>query len=109
MGGLLSSSSAATHVPSYLRELFDMIFLDADTDGDGCLSTIELMHVLQRRAKVQYYTPEFFSSTFFSFFRFILLLNICLSLFLFKDTALNGNSHAIFTLRTILSEQADHG
>ena len=31
--------------------MFATIFADGDRDGDGQISTIELMHVLQRRAK----------------------------------------------------------
>ena len=52
------------------------MFIDADNNGDGKISTIELMHVLKRRA---------------------------------KGTKLNGNSHAIFTLKKLLEDQADHG
>ena len=38
-------------VPPYLRVLFNEIYAHADTDGDGKLSTIELMRMLHRRAK----------------------------------------------------------
>ena len=40
----------AAPCPSYLTELLSGIFAEADTDGDGTLSTMELMRVLKRRA-----------------------------------------------------------
>jgi hypothetical protein len=72
----LLSSAAPGELPAYLSESFAAMFIDADSNGDGKISTIELMHVLKRRA---------------------------------KGTKLNGNSHAIFTLKKLLEDQADHG
>ena len=37
--------------PEYLRNVFAAIFEDADRDGDGKLSTVELMMMIDRRAK----------------------------------------------------------
>ena len=56
--------------------MFAFLFADGDSNHDGRLSTIEFMHLLQRRA---------------------------------KGTALDGNSHAIFTLQQLLEKQAAHG
>ena len=73
--GLLGGA-APGDLPTYLSEKFATIFADADSNGDGLISTIELMHVLKRRA---------------------------------TGTSLDGNSLAIFALKKILAQQADHG
>jgi hypothetical protein len=76
---LLASSSsadgisAATMIPPFMLEVMLEIYADADTDGDGSLSTIELMRVLKKRA---------------------------------KHTGLNGDAHAIFSLKMLLAQQA---
>lgn len=75
--GTATSPSRSGHtrlgVPRYLEGIFDAIFAAADTDGDGTLSTLELMRVLKTRA---------------------------------KHTALRGDAHAIFTLKTLMASQA---
>tara|TARA_B110000208_G_scaffold49326_1_gene65158 strand:+ start:1408 stop:4332 length:2925 start_codon:yes stop_codon:yes gene_type:complete len=48
--GLLGGA-APGDLPTYLLDMFDILFKDADSNGDGIISTIELTHVLQRRAK----------------------------------------------------------
>jgi len=97
------SASGDGHLPTYLSEMFATLFASAKnkttkkkkktkrTDSssssrrsivaiadkcDGRLSTLELMHLLKRRA---------------------------------TGTTLSGNSHAIFTLKKLLAQQADHG
>jgi hypothetical protein len=66
-------SSASTTIPPFMLEVMLEIYADADTDGDGSLSTIELMRVLKKRA---------------------------------KHTGLNGDAHAIFSLKMLLAQQA---
>ena len=61
------------NMPLFLRELFAVIFIDADRACTGELSTLQLLQVLKRRA---------------------------------RGTALDGDSHSIFALRTLLAEQA---
>jgi hypothetical protein len=55
LGGVVSGSgggrSSPDALPLYLEEMFTAIFADGDRSGDGLLSTIELMHLLQRRAQ----------------------------------------------------------
>ena len=60
-------------IPPFMLEVMLEIYADADTDGDGSLSTIELMRVLKKRA---------------------------------KHTGLNGDAHAIFSLKMLLAQQA---
>ena len=65
--------SASTMIPPFMLEVMLEIFADADTDGDGSLSTIELMRVLKKRA---------------------------------KHTGLNGDAHAMLSLKMLLTQQA---
>jgi hypothetical protein len=67
------SSDSTVKIPPYMLDLFGKIFSFADQNGDGSLSTLELMFMLQNRA---------------------------------KGTPLDGDAHAIFTLRTLLAQQA---
>ena len=69
-------SNDGDDAPLYLDTLFKSLFQKADRDHDGALTTIELMHMLQARA---------------------------------KGTALNGDAHAIFSLRTLMEESAMEG
>jgi uncharacterized membrane protein YgcG len=43
--------SAGGGTPAYLRNIFATLFQDADRNGDGKLSTVELMMMIDRRAK----------------------------------------------------------
>ena len=51
--GLLGAEGtvAGAASPTYLRKLFAMLFVAGDRNGDGLLSTIELMHMMQTRAQ----------------------------------------------------------
>ena len=66
-------SSASTMIPPFMLEVILEIYADADTNGDGSLSTIELMRVLKKRA---------------------------------KHTGLNGDAHAMLSLKMLLAQQA---
>ena len=63
--------NGAGTIPPHLASLFNKIFTLADSDGDGNLSTMELIRVIKKRA---------------------------------KGSTLNGNAHAIFTLKTQLQK-----
>jgi hypothetical protein len=68
-----SKSGGVAAIPPYLMDVFKKLFVFADRDGDGSLTTMELTILLQKRA---------------------------------KGTALEGDMHAIFTLKTLLAQQA---
>lgn len=110
-GGRRSATSDFGHdgkkarppMPTYMMTMFDEIFTDADTNISGSLSTIQLMNMLKRRAKV-------------GVFRYLLsVVSFSLSHTYASDsrhqqgTALDGNAQKIFALRTLLAAQAEHG
>jgi hypothetical protein len=70
-----SSVNLKNHVaiPPFMIDLFNQIFEASDRDGDGSLSTMDLMFMLKTRA---------------------------------KGTPLEGDAHAIFSLKTLLAQQA---
>ena len=50
-GGKDGDHSAGGGTPEYLSDVFATLFKDADRNGDGELSTVELMMMIDRRAK----------------------------------------------------------
>ena len=50
-GAAAGADGAEAAPPPYLRKLFAMLFVAGDRNNDGKLSTIEIMHMMQTRAK----------------------------------------------------------